>query len=385
MGAQQQQSDDKNSTHILWIIALIFMIGAIVWWKFAEELKQFFLWVRIAELQLIVWVVKPFNSSADVIYDLAFAKELTPDSLSSGGAKYLSEVMGQYLKYPVMLIFASLGYYIMMNHIKMRFRKKYDMSKLRKQELINWPQITPVSNLDIVSMDIDEGAWAMAMTPAIFARKYKVLKLAVAPVKPNSLPTDVSYTATVIKHRADRVFSRQLGSLWQGPQRLPMHRRALFAALVARGCRDSKTSRKLLEQISLSFRENSRGDYAGTQEILDKYYNNSDVQKVCESHAHVATVFISMLQFARLDGVLSTSDFIWLKPLDRRFWYIMNDTGRRTYTAESAGVFAHWAAEKMLMRPLTVPVVTEATNGLQVAIDEMIYVPTEEEKQELHG
>ena len=54
----------------------------------------------------------------------------------------------------------------------------------------------------------------------------------------------------------------------------------------------------------------------------------------------------SLLEMARIDGVLASAEFLWLKPVDRRMWYMLNCVGRQTAVAEIAGLFAHWQAEK---------------------------------------
>ena len=103
------------------------------------------------------------------------------------------------------------------------------------------------------------------------------------------------------------------------------------------------------------------------------------VQKVIQSHAYVLTTMASMLEAAREDGVQASADFLWLKPLDRRMWYMLNTVGRQTPFAEVAGPFSHWTAEKEMGRKLLVPMVEEATNALDIALKEIIYRPDEKE------
>ena len=81
----------------------------------------------------------------------------------------------------------------------------------------------------------------------------------------------------------------------------------------------------------------------------------------------------SMLELARTDGVLASAEFLWLKPLDRKLWYMLNSVGRQTAVPEIAGAFAHWTAEKKTKRALRVPMVDEAAKSLEVAMKEIIY------------
>ncbi len=100
---------------------------------------------------------------------------------------------------------------------------------------------------------------------------------------------------------------------------------------------------------------------------------------VIASHAYELTVMSSMLELARYDGVLSSSDFLWLKPVDRKAWFVLNCVGRRTPVCESAGIFAHWLAEKELGRKSVLPRVESAVIALESALTEIAYYRDENE------
>ena len=87
----------------------------------------------------------------------------------------------------------------------------------------------------------------------------------------------------------------------------------------------------------------------------------------------------SMLEGARNIGVLASAEFIWLKPIDRGLWYMLNSVGRSTAVAEICGAYAHWIAESRNNGPLFAPMVGEAIKGLEIALTELIYHPDEEE------
>lgn len=84
--------------------------------------------------------------------------------------------------------------------------------------------------------------------------------------------------------------------------------------------------------------------------------------------------------FAREDGVLPSCDFLWVKPLDRRLWYVINNVGRQTPAVEVGGIFSHWNTETALKRPLSVPLVIDAVNALEVALSEILYIPSDAER-----
>jgi len=85
----------------------------------------------------------------------------------------------------------------------------------------------------------------------------------------------------------------------------------------------------------------------------------------------------SFLMIAREDGVVASSEFLWLKVVDRRLWDMLNSVGRQTPFAEVGGPFAHWKAEHALKRKALVPMVDEAIRALEIAVREVKLSPKE--------
>ncbi len=83
----------------------------------------------------------------------------------------------------------------------------------------------------------------------------------------------------------------------------------------------------------------------------------------------------SLLEGARDDGVVPSAEFLWLKTIDRRLWYMLNSVGRQTPYPEVGGPFAHWRAEKAMGRRSLVPMIDEAIKALEIAIKEMKLSP----------
>lgn len=132
---------------------------------------------------------------------------------------------------------------------------------------------------------------------------------------------------------------------------------------------------RLLAQLATS--SCTQLDYTGVDELLEKHRNQHDVVTACQTHAYESTVMIEMLLLARTDGVLASAEFLWLKTVDRKLWFILNTVGRQTAVAEVAGVYAHWKAERALGRGLKVPMVQQAIKGLEIAVAEVKYKPEE--------
>lgn len=386
------QGDDKNSMALLWIVGFIFVIGVIVWLLFSPQLKFLFIKIRMLEMYLVTLVLDLLPGSVPYLDEirqtadqtLLVTQKISPDQLTVDYATQLSTIVGRYLRIPVTVLLAIFCYLTYGRNVKMRYRKHYTMETLAKQESSVWPQINPVLNAKIEEADIDQGVWAMAQSPIEFCKHYKLLSINVE-IPTSALSKGPVFKMILNKQRTNRLFASQLGRLWQRPEALPMHRRAIFAAILARGCRDTKAAQALLAQINRSC-EHGRLDklnFAGTDALWKKHINKREIQDLIKMHAYETTVFMALLLFARQDGVFATADFLWMKPLDRKFWYFLNNVGRQTAFCEAAGVHAHFLAESALRRPLGVPMVDEATKGLDLALQDIVYVPSVEEKDQL--
>jgi intracellular multiplication protein IcmP len=75
----------------------------------------------------------------------------------------ISREVGNYLRYPIIVILVALALIIYFSHINLQFKKLYNMDTLAAAERKNWPQISPVIKLDLVKEDIDKDPWAMTL------------------------------------------------------------------------------------------------------------------------------------------------------------------------------------------------------------------------------
>ncbi len=373
MAAQQQGQSADNSLAPLWIMILVFIVLGIIWYFFSAQIIWAIFQVKLFEIYLVSFFSDGLTKVKEYIQNASYS-EVTVNQLTA-----VSAAVGNYLRYAFAPILFITGLFLLLRSSDFRFRTVYNMKKLFSSEVKNWPQIAPVMNVDLVKTDIDKGPWAMALTPMQFAKKHKLLKEERKSLTEGMLLRHQRKTVTVMRGAAHRVFSLQLGKRWQGIEKLSPHIQALFAIFAAKGNGDDKSARKLLSQISASTKSGQL-DYSGKEKLLEKYGNSKAVEFIIQQHGYIFTVMASMLQFARSDGVLATADFLWLKPVDRTLWYILNMVGRQTSLSEVGGIFAHWLSEKEIGHKLAVPMVDEAVKALELAIQEVIYIPDEEDK-----
>lgn len=382
MAAQQQGGgQDQGSSDFLWIS--IIAVGAVfVGWYFGGKYVTLFLYqLKLHEIDAIQFVLNGWNLFVLKLHlpilqlqatDLhILADHITQKTIGTSFATLMAvnTEVGNYLRYvitPILLVFAYIVY---KKSITLRFKTIFDMKKMRAFEQVNNPQITPVIKLNLVKEDIDSGPWAMAMTPMQFCKANQLLK--------EKTGDDGRPAVDLIKGKANQMFVAQLGPFWVHPMKLPPYARALFAAFAACGNHDREPAFALLHNIAKSS-ATGKLDFTGTDALLAKHVNSKLVAKVTQRHAYVLTVFSSMFELARTDGVFASSEFLWLKPLDRRLWYTLNTVGRQTAVSEAAGPYAHWLAEKKWGGPLRTPMVESAVKAMEVALSEILYEPEED-------
>jgi intracellular multiplication protein IcmP len=378
-GAEPQGGGADRSMDILWGVGALVVVLFVVWYFGKVQIAKGIMSVKFYEIIALSFVLKGYAYLASLAsLPPPNLKELS-DWLLFINSNYgtpvdfkvlanLNESIGNYIRYPAALLLLVLGWMIYIGGISRKFKNFYDMGKLRTSELVVWPQYSPVAKLDLVKMPLDLAPWASAQGPMRFCKKHDLLNI--------ERGKDGKYIITLRPGAAYRILSLQLGPKWRGYKALPDYLQAIFAIFAARINDDKKSAENLLDTIAGSS-VGGKPNFAGVAEILAKYGDSKKVQKVVKIHGYAITVMASMLVAARETGVLSTAEFIWLKPIDRRMWYMLNSVGRYTSFTEVAGPFAHWLAEKKLGLALMVPMVEEAVKGLELVLSEIIYKPEE--------
>lgn len=375
MAAQPQQQSSDNGMAPVWIIVLMFLVGYVIWREAHQYIVGFVFFLDIWQAKL----VHLFIGGNVLANEIEIMQTVNPASVNWQQMMLLTNSIGEYIRYPVLVILAVLAVWLYRSDITLKYRKTYNMKSLTNQEQYNWPAVMPSANVDFISLDINSGPWAMALTPMEFGRKYKLLKKDDV-LLDKSVPGQ-EMTAGIRRGDAKRVFTLQLGPYWDGFERCPPQARALAAVFMARMNRDRESANHILKTLDKSAAV-GKIDYSVANSTLRKHQNAQNVQEILSKHAYLMTVMASLIQASRDDGVMPSSEFLWLKPVDRRLWYMLNCVGRQTPYAEVAGPFAHWKAENVMGRSSLVPMIDEAIKALEIAIKEVRLSPKEMQELE---
>lgn len=362
MSGQQQQGRDSASDYA-WGLAML-VVAALAIWHFGHTgITKVVLAIKLAQISVINLIA---NSGALAeLADGIRAADLS--KVKFGELRQVSAIVGSYLRWAIGPVLLVAGFMIMRTSTLDKFKKSYSMNDLADSEQDLWPFISPVIGKNIIGQSIHEGPWAMSPRPHEFCRKFKLHN------DDKSLNRD----------RATRVFIQQLGPLWAGHQRLPDYAQALFAVFISRinGELDEKghsydpekrPTVRFLQQLASSAAA-GKIDTTGMEEMIAAGAKTKKVQKIISRHAYVLTVMSQLLLEARKEsGVLASAEFLWLKPINRRLWYTLNNVGRDTPFPEVGGVHAHWLAERVRKRAIIRPMVGPAVDGLEEELGRIV-------------
>src|SRR3990167_6111991 len=134
-GQQQQSQGGDNSLAPLWITALIFLTAAIIWYFAQEYIVAFVLNLRLYEaksMSLFTSSVTPVVNAIQSIPRASYATVPFEQLMD------ISDTVGGFLRYPVVLILAVLAVVIYVGSATNRYKKSYTMQRLLDDEKIDW-------------------------------------------------------------------------------------------------------------------------------------------------------------------------------------------------------------------------------------------------------
>lgn len=373
-GGQQQNSPDQ-ALDLFLIVGFLVVVILFLWYYYSEHIVRGVFAVRLVEAQIMLKILTFIDNMSEFVdadmvalvhlkSSINYMLRTPPASVTYQDFFMVSSRFGKSLALPALLVGVSGIVYALFYHRFARFNKVHSMVTLSRQESKNWPQIMPVigKEKELIDGDIKTGPWRMSDQPLGFAKQHGLLRQEV--VKGQKI-------ARLNKEKAHGVFCSQMGPIWNGLEGLPPYVLALFAIFCAKAENDTAGARRLIRQIAESS-SSGRLNFSGTKILLFKHVRSKRVGRAVSPHAYLYTVMASMLVLARRDGVLSVSEFLWLKTLDRPLWYVLSNVGRQTAFVEVAAPIAHWMVECRLRRPLKVPMIEQAVEALDEALSEIL-------------
>jgi intracellular multiplication protein IcmP len=353
---QSRSNQEATGAELLYVVGGVLAVLAFLYYVFHAEVVHGLFMLKYYELLLI----SHFSPSYEGL--IGWIQQTSTGTVTYEDLKYLAIVVGEPLKYACAIVLLLMAVVLYMFHPEATFRGFEDMQSLANKMKSTFPAVEMVSDLDLCKQPLDKGPWAMALTPIEFAKQHKLL-----------YRDEETQRIMVKRELAKTVFTEQLGPLWPGVKSLQGHEKAIFAALALYVNYQRDRADALLEQISRSANTQAittgKFNYRGVDEVIKEYGDSPAVQALVDRHAHKHVVFTAMLHTARLTGIVANSSYLWIKPIDRKLWYVLNNVGRKAVYIETAAIHAQYLAERQLGYPIRTPILDSPIDGLQEAVD----------------
>ena len=370
----------------LWcaILVFVFVVLPALYVAHADSVNGPLLTLAKAQLQ----VFTPFFEEAQTAW--THIAEADPAALSWDTMQKVLHYTGSWIRWPFALLLVLFGVAaIFMGRVGGLVRR-FNMESLLKNNAESFPCLRPVVGRGkylLSPKSYDSGLWKVARTPVQFALEHGLLLdeagKAISPEQAlkNGLPsTELPAwgNARLDEEKALVVLTEQLGKRFEGYAGLPPCRRALAAALLAYADGNKKGCVALLDSVSLSYAENNGqascplledGNFVGKLKKEWDCHSSLLNEKCLSIHAaYELPWFMALLYRARQKGVLASSQFLWLRPLDRPLWYALNQCGGRAAWAEGFAPWAHYQTEEKAGKALSEPHVRPAVASLKQSL-----------------
>lgn len=350
------QDKKDGSDDFIWITGALVLVVLIIWYFFGEEIKQFYLTVRLIQLKIITTFL-PLNQLLEYIYLIENNK------VSKWSFEEISEVGGTvsyFVNTIPSLLIGYWGYKVWDKNPTKKYKRVLNMHTLKQSEVKLWPYIAPVLDVDFMKEDFFKGPYAMAMKPYNFCLKYRLLM-------------EEKNLASLDKVKASKLFVAQLGRPYNGIASLKKHEKAFISICAAHGLGHKEAAVNAINEIALSARNTPLNKMPSFDSCKDlyKYLDDEEVQRTLNKSSYIYPMIMFMIEFSRGTGVFPPSFFVWMKPRERVLWYVVDCVGRDTPYVEVAGIWGHWLAEKVARHSLPVPYVKNAVVGLEKALSEV--------------
>ena len=365
-------------------LIIVFCIVPLLYTAHSDDVNGPLLTLAKAQLKAFT----PFFEEAEKAFARIAAAD--PASLSWDTMQKVLRYTGSWIRWPFLLLLVLFGVAsIFMGRVGGLVRR-FNMESLLKNNAESFPCLRPVVGRGkyLLSPEShDSGLWRIARTPVQFALEHGLLLddagKAILPEQAlkNGLPsTELPAwgNARLDEEKALVVLTEQLGKRFEGYAELSPCRRALAAAFLAYADGNKKGCIALLDSVSLSYVENNGqascpvledDSFVGKLKKEWEYHSSVLNERSLTIHAaYELPWFMALLYRARQKGVLASSQFLWLRPLDRPLWYALNQCGGRAAWAEGFAAWAHYQAEEKAGKALSEPHVQPAVASLRQSL-----------------
>ncbi len=378
-----KDGNKENTWQVIIIGLLLFVFVLIPAWYAARAGEINGPLLTLAKLQIRLFV--PFSEEAQKVWE--HISGLDPATLTWERMSAILSYTGAWIRWPLALFLVLLGITaVFMGRVKKLIRR-LNMETLLRNNAESFPCLLPIVGRGkylLSPESYDAGLWRIARSPLQFAVEHGLLvdddgkPFAPDQVLSHGLGSADAPAwgkARLDEAKALEVLQKQLGPAYGGIAALSLCRKALAAAFLAYAGGDKLDAVGLLDELSCSYAEtdgvpacaalNDEAFQKRFLALLEKHEGILAEHAIARHTAFELVWLMALLTRARKKGVLATSQFIFLRPLDRALWYALSQCGGRAAWAEGFAPWAHYMAEEKAGRVLAEPKLTQAVAALR--------------------
>ena len=378
----KNQHEDSGNTMFLLVCLMIAILLLVPAWYVARAGKINGGLLELAKAQIVAFT--PFSEEADKAWELI--TQADPAALSWDQVMNVVRYSGKWVRWPYALILVALGGMCLFMSRTSGLIRRLNMDSLLRHNAESFACLRPVvgrGNALLSPESYDSGPWRIARSPVQFALEHGLL------LNKDGQPFSVDEAlrrglahvelpaygnAYLDEAKAAAVLREQLGGAFSCILGLAAERKALACALLAYAAGRKKDCLNILDTVATSYREVEKPICP----VLEKPRFQRSLDTIAQKHQgllvepllirHAAFElpwFMALLTLARRKGVLASSQFLWLRPLDRPLWYALNQCGGRAAWAEGFAAWAHYSAEERAGKTLFEPRLDHAVSRLR--------------------
>ena len=380
-----RNNENMDTSTFLWVVLLLTAIFGIPAVYAAKAGMINGALIALAKVQLKSFV--PFSEEAQKAWD--HITSLDSAALTWEQMQAILSYTGKWIRWPFAMLLAVLGVASIIISPIWGLTRRFNMTRLLKNNAESFPCLRPVVGRGkylLSPQSYDSGPWRFARTPAQFALEHGLLLDAKGTV---FLPEQALHkgmasmdlpaygNAFFDEKKALVVVQEQLGNPFRGFDNLDETRKALACAFIAYGFGNKEECLNILDTVSSSYteRKSPACEVLGNTDFQDRLTKLRDqnigilLEPLLVRHsAFELPWFMALLHRARKKGVLSSAQFLWLRPMDRPLWYALSQCGGRVTWAEGFAAWSHYAAEEKAKRSLSKPHVLPAVTSLRASL-----------------
>lgn len=387
--SNQSGNDDSGSTMFLFIAAFLIIFLALPAAYAAKAAWVNGLLLDLAKFQLRIFL--SFSDEAQKAW--THISSLDPATLTWDQMSAIMSYTGTWMRWPTAgLLVVLCGVAVFMGRTS-GLTRRFNMESLLVNNSEVFPCLAPIvgrGNYLLSQDSYDKGLWRIARSPLQLAAENGLLlneqgePFAVSDILRNGLGhKDMpAYGRARLDKDATRALLRmQLAPSESvfSPFALTPLRKALAASFMAYAEGEKNECVQLLNELSVAYTEKGN---VGSCPLLDDAKFQESVSTLFMKHEDVLNEgallmhtsyelpwFMALLTRARKKGVLATSQFLFVRPLDRPLWYALNQCGGRASWAEAVATWAHYVAEEKAGKTLSEPQIEGAVTSLARDLD----------------